>query len=190
MINNIILITLIIIIFFFISNDKKISDLITSKNIKYLLLLIIIYFVYQNYNIILLVILILLFIFLNIENNKYIDKYESFKNLITDYINKFDKSTKGNRPNKSNIKLDNVERKNIKEKFTNDNNIEDYDFNPFTIENKDNSKEDKDNSKEDKDNSKEDKHKDTNMTIEPFKEEVTKLKDLYDNIKLEIKRLG
>ena len=42
MINNIILITLIIIIFFFISNDKKLSDLINSKNIKYLLLVIII----------------------------------------------------------------------------------------------------------------------------------------------------
>lgn len=176
MINNIILITLIIIIFFFISNDKKISDLITSKNIKYLLLLIIIYFVYQNYNIILLLILILLFIFLNIENNKYIDKYESFKILIMDYINKFDKSTKVNKHNKSNTKVNNIDNKlnNIEEKFTNDIKLEDYDFNPVTLENIDILKE----------------NEDKNITIEPFKEEVTKLKDLYENIKLEIKKLG
>jgi hypothetical protein len=181
MINNIILITFIIILFFFVSNDKKISDLITTKNIKYLLLLIIIYFVYQNYNIILLVILILLFIFLNIENNKYIDKYESFKNLIIDYINKFDQTTKLNKMNKSNTKLNNIdtklnniEKKNIEEKFTNDIKLEDYDFNPVTLENIDILKDDKD----------------KNISIEPFKEEVTKLKDLYENIKLEIKKLG
>ena len=182
MINNIILITFIIILFFFVSNDKKISDLITTKNIKYLLLLIIIYFVYQNYNIILLVILILLFIFLNIENNKYIDKYESFKKLIIDYINKFDQSIKVNKMNKANTKLNNIdtnkvnniEKKNIEEKFTNDIKLEDYDFTPVTLENTDTLKEDKD----------------KNITIEPFKEEVTKLKDLYENIKLEIKKLG
>lgn len=152
MIQNIILISLIIIIFFFISNGEKINTLISKKYIKYLLVLLIIYFIYQKYNIVLLVILILIFVFLNIENNKYILKFESFKNLMVDYFN------------------------NYKETFSNDDKKDDdkkIDFEPYKIE----ETIEKTDIKKEKSN------------IEPFKEEVTKLKDLYENIKLEIKRL-
>jgi hypothetical protein len=147
MIQDIILISLIIIIFFFISNGEKINTLISKKYIKYLLVLLIIYFIYQKYNIVLLVILILIFVFLNIENNKYILKFESFKNLMIDYFN------------------------NYKETFANDD--KKIDFEPYKIE-----------EVIEKTDVKKEKAK-----IEPFKEEVTKLKDLYENIKLEIKRL-
>ena len=109
--------------------------------------MLIIYFIYQKYNIILLVVLILIFVFLNIENNKYILKFESFKNLMIDYLN------------------------NYKETFANDD--KKIDFVPYKIE-------------EDKEKTDVKKER---PSIEPFKEEVTKLKDLYENIKLEIKRL-
>lgn len=160
MIQNIILLSFIIIIFFFISNEEKINDFISTKNFKYLLLIVIVYYVYQNYNIILLIVLILIFIFLNMKDNKYLSKLENF--------------------NFSDLKLDNF--KNIineyynqhvpKEKFSN--NKDEYDIKPYTPLK---------NEKEEIILNKEEK------TIEPFKEEVSKLKDLYENIKNEINKL-
>ena len=154
MIQNIIFITLIIIVFFFVSNEEKLNNIISKKNIKFLLILLIIYFVYQNYNIILLIIAILIFIFLNIENNKYLNlnKIESFKTIALEYYKKW----------------------NIKEKFSN-NSL--YEVKPYTHENKNKS------NKEVIINNKK-------KTIEPFKEEVTKLKELYENIQNEIKKLS
>ena len=78
MFQNIILLVLVILLLFFISNDKKINDILTKSNIKYLFLLIIIYFIYQNYNLILLIIAILVVIYFNVDfterfnNNKYL----------------------------------------------------------------------------------------------------------------------
>lgn len=165
MIQNIILIILIILLLFFMSNEKKINDLISKKYIKYLFILLIIYFIYQNYNFTLLVIFLLIIIFLNINikekfnNNKYLKNYENFKNLILEYFN-----DEGN--------------KKSKEKFSN--NIDkpidtSYDFTPCVDEDKNKNID----STEEKNENK----------IEPFKTEVLKLKELYDNIKLEITKL-
>ena len=161
MIQNIIFITLIIIIFFFVSNEQKLNDIISKKNIQFLLILLIIYFVWQKYNIILLIILILIFIFLNIENNKYISKIDNVKELFFEYYKEFNKH---NKPKKSKIK----------EKFSN-NDEEYYDVKPIVDDNID----------KDKTINQDNKKK----TIEPFKEEVIKLKELYENIKTEIKKL-
>lgn len=159
MIQNIIFITFIIIIFFFVSNEQKLNDIISKKNIQFLLILLIIYFVWQKYNIILLIILILIFIFLNIENNKYLSKIDNVKELFFEYYKEFNKSKKSK----------------IKEKFSNNENKEYYDVKPIVDDNIDKHKTiDQDNKKK---------------TIEPFKEEVIKLKELYENIKTEIKKL-
>lgn len=146
MIQNIIFIILIIIIFFFISNERKINDYISKKYIKYLVILLILYFIYQNYNIVLLIILILIFIFLNIDNNKYLTQ-------VKEYIDNF-----------------NTTKNKLKERFSNVK----FDVKPY-VPVKEEEKEDIENKKK--------------ISIEPFKEEVTKLKDLYENIKLEINRL-
>ena len=164
MIQNIILIVLIILLLFFMSNEKKINDLISKKYIKYSFILLIIYFIYQNYNFALLVIFLLIIIFLNINikekfNNKYLKNYENFKNLIIEYFN-----DDGN--------------KKSKEKFSNNTTKPidtSYDFTPCVDEDKNiniDSVEEKNENK-----------------IEPFKTEVLKLKDLYENIKLEITKL-
>ena len=162
MFQNIILITLIIILFFFLSNETKINDLISKKYIKYLFILIIIYFVYQNYNISLLVIILLVIIFFNVDiknkfqNNKYLNNFESFKNLFVEYYNNFNED----KPIK-------------KERFTNNQN-EDYDIKHY---------------KENK-ITEENKEIEGKNKIEPFKTEVMNLKDIYENIKLEIKKLS
>jgi ABC-type multidrug transport system fused ATPase/permease subunit len=129
MFQNIILLVLVILLLFFISNEKKLNDLFSKNNIKYLFLLIIVYFIYQNYNLILLIIAILIVIYFNVDfserfnNNKY---FEMFKG--------------------------------IKEKFSN-----------FSLNEEDN--------EEKKEN------------IEPFREKVTNIKNLFDNIKMEIKKI-
>ena len=162
MIQNIIFITLIIIVFFFVSNEEKLNNIISKKNIKFLLILLIIYFVYQNYNIILLIIAILIFIFLNIENNKYLNfnKLESFKIKALEYYKEW----------------------NIKEKFSNKLL---YEVKPYIHENKN-----KSNKENITNNTNNINNTNKKKTIEPFKEEVTKLKDLYENIKNEIKKLS
>jgi hypothetical protein len=113
-----------------------------------------------------LVIFLLIIIFLNVNiqekfiNNKYLKDYESFKNFIIDY---------------SKEKFSN------KEKDANDANDatdESYDIKPY-IDNKE-----EHNKEPDKELDKEENNK-----IEPFKTEVLKLKDLYENIKLEITKL-
>jgi len=172
MIQNIILIILIILLLFFMSNEKKINDLISKKYIKYLFILLIIYFIYQNYNFSLLVIFLLIIIFLNINikekfNNKYLKNYENFKNLIIEYFS--DENNKKSKEKFSN----NIDKSN--DKSHDKLNDKSYDFTPFVTEDKNiniNSSEEKNENK-----------------IEPFKTEVLKLKDLYENIKLEITKL-
>jgi hypothetical protein len=154
------------------SNEKKINDLISKKYIKYLFVLLIIYFIYQNYNFVILVIFLLIIIFLNINvqekfvNNKYLNNYENFKNLITEYF-------------------DNYTNKKTKEKFSNNiDNKKSYDFIPFT-ENENESN----NERLIKSTNNDIKEEKSEKNIEPFKTEVLKLKELYENIKLEITKL-
>jgi hypothetical protein len=171
MIHNIILIVLIILILFFISDEKKINDLISKKYIKHLFILLIIYFIYQNYNFSILVIFLLIIIFLNINIQekfifkKYLKNYENFKKIIIEYFN--DMETKESKESF----LNNVDKINNINKL-NDNS---YDFTPFV--------------KEDININIDLKKENNENKIEPFKTEVLKLKDLYENIKLEITKL-
>jgi len=160
MIHNIILIILIILLFFFISNEKKINDLISKKYIKYLILLIIVYFIYQKYNFVLLVITILVIILMNIDIKDKILNNKYLKNYETF----------------KNLIIDYH-----KEMFSNK---DSFDFEPYVKEK--NSSED---SKHDKINENENENENNKKKIEPFKTEITKLKDLYENIKLEIKKI-
>ena len=119
-----------------------------------------------------LVIFLLIIIFLNINikekfNNKYLKNYENFKNLIIEYFND-ENNKKPKEKFSNNIDKTNIDKTNIDKS---------YDFTPFVNE---------------------DKNKDINIDslkeknenkIEPFKTEVLKLKDLYENIKLEITKL-
>ena len=89
------------------------------------------------------------------------EKEIPIKELFFEYYKEFNKH---NKPKKSKIK----------EKFSN-NDEEYYDVKPIVDDNIDKDKTiDQDNKKK---------------TIEPFKEEVIKLKELYENIKTEIKKL-
>ena len=161
--NNIFLIILIIILFFFISNEKKIDDFINRKYMSYLLLLLIIYFVYQNYNLAILVIGLLIFVFMNVDFKDKVN-YEKFMNyyeLFKEYFNS------------------------KKELFTNqtsDSNVQ-FDIKPYkdAISNI---------LGEHNDNSDEQKQEEKKQQTEPFKNDVAQLKEMYDNIKLELKKLG
>ena len=155
------------------SNEKKINELISKKYVKYLFILLIIYFIYQNYNFVILVIFLLIIIFINIDiqekfmNNKYLKNYENFKNLIIEYFNDVNDKRSKEKFSNNTDKIDKTDKT-----YKNDTS---YDFVPYVKEdiniNIDNSEEKYENK------------------IEPFKTEVLKLKDLYENIKLEITKL-
>ena len=122
-------------------------------------MLIIIYFVYQNYNFTVLAIALLILVFLNVDIK---DKISNNKYL-------------GNYESFKNLVMDyynNFKREafsNNKEETAQLNN---YDFIPQVVNyNSDESENEK------------------KIEVEPFKDEVVKLKDLYENIKMEIKKL-
>jgi hypothetical protein len=142
------------------SNEIKINDLISKKYIKYLILLIIVYFIYQKYNFVLLAITILVIICMNIDIKDKI--------LNNKYLTNYETF--------KNLIIDYH-----KEIFSNK---ESFDFEPYTKEQ---------NNSEHRQNSEINEIQNENETnkknIEPFKTEITKLKDLYENIKLEIKKI-
>jgi hypothetical protein len=170
MMKNIILITLIIMLIFFLSNEEKINDLISKKYIKYLFILLIVYFIYQNYNFTIIALVIIILIFLNVnikekfENNSYLTNFniDNFKKIALDYYKLFNSEVKKN-------------KKISKELFQNNN--DSFDFNPFVEEKININVGDKD-SEESKPN------------LEPFKDSISEIKELYNNIKDEINKLN
>jgi Ca2+/Na+ antiporter len=159
MIQNIILIILIIILFFFISNEDKINDIFTRKYVKFLFMLIIIYFVYQNYNFTVLAIALLILVFLNVDIK---DKIINNKYLV-------------NYESFKDIIIDyynNFKRETFSNNKEETAQLNNYDFIPQSIS----------------DNS-DDNENEKKIEVEPFKDEVVKLKDLYENIKMEITKL-
>ena len=172
MLRNIILIIAIILLIFFMSNDVKLNNLFEKKNIKYLFLLIIIYFIYQGYNLLILLIIIFFIVFLytdlkdRIFKSSYLNKYEFFKDvkiIINDY----------------------VKSKNINYEFFNNN--DDYDVKPFINKN---NKVDEENIINNNINDNINDNDENKIVNEPFKSEVIKIKDLYENIKLNIKKIA
>ena len=169
MMQNIILITLIIMLIFFLSNEEKINNLISKKYIKYLFILLIVYFIYQNYNFTIIALVIIILIFLNVdikekfENNSYLTNFniDNFKKIVLDYYKLFNSEVKKN-------------KKISKELFQNNN--DSYDFNPFIEENKNiHLVEDREEAK---------------PNLKPFKNTISEIKELYNNIKDEINKLN
>lgn len=162
MIQNIFLIVLVIILFFLISNEKKIDEFINKKYMKYLLLLLIIYFIYQNYNFGIFIGILVIFIFLNTDlKDNLKKKFENNKYL--------------------NLNLD-IYSDIAKEYFSNfdSNNINipksSYEVKPFK--------------QYENENPENISYSSSKKDIEPFKNEVLKLKEMYDMIKMEIKKIG
>ena len=171
MMKNIILITLIIMLIFFLSNEEKINDLISKKYTKYLFILLIVYFIYQNYNFTIIALVIIILIFLNVdikekfENNSYLANFniDNFKKIALDYYKLFNSEVKKN-------------KKVSKELFQNNN--DSYDFKPFIEEKKiDINVGDKD-------------REEAKPNLEPFKNSISEIKELYNNIKEQINKLN
>jgi Ca2+/Na+ antiporter len=177
MIQNIFSITLVIILFFLISNEKKIDQIIHKKYMKYLLLLLIIYFIYQNYNFGIFVLIIIVFILFNtdikkkLEKNKYLN-LEQYKDLAKEYFsNMNDNNSYEVKPYKD----DNNNKNNISSASSSNS----APASSSIIVNN--------NSTNNISNNQNNSNK---KVIEPFKDEVQQLKEMYDNIKLEISKLG
>jgi hypothetical protein len=197
MIQNIFYISIIILLFFFISSEEKINDITTKKNMKFLFLLVIIYFVYQNYNFGILFILFGIFIFFNIDfkkiknvlnskensdslletdteplyskffNSELFKNYQTFKNTIYDYFK-----------NKEHFTFEPYQEKNDKTKKENSSSnepsgkleslISSPSLSPIlslgNLENSENKG--------------------------PFKEDIKKIREMYENIKMEINKIG
>lgn len=173
MMQNIILISLLIFLIFFMSNEEKINELISKKYVKYLFILLIVYFIYQNYNFTLLALALLILIFLNInieekfKNNIYLFNYDKIKKLVIDFYNDLNSKTK-------------------KELFSNEEvkNTEKYDFEPFNYNNSSNELNESNGLNNNDENNKK------NIETEPFKNAISEIKDLYENIKLQINKLN
>jgi len=157
------------------SNEKKLNDFISKKYIKYLFLLVIIYFIYQKYNLLFFVSILFLIVLFNIDfKNKLkdtdmLDKYLIYKKYIIDFIKEFKETLIGDEKNI---------RKN-KESFSNMDN-ESYNVKPWEEKKTENESNEKIEPVIDKKESE----------ISPFNKEVNEIKELYENIKMEINRLG
>ena len=155
---------------FFLSNEEKINDLISKKYTKYLFILLIVYFIYQNYNFTIIALVIMILIFLNVdikekfENNSYLANFniDNFKKIVLDYYKLFNSEVKKN-------------KKVSKELFQNNN--DSYDFKPFIEEKIDINVGDKD-------------REEAKPNLEPFKNSISEIKELYDNIKEQINKLN
>jgi len=160
MIQNIFLIVLVIILFFLISNEKKIDQIINKKYIKYLLLLLIIYFIYQNYNFGIFIAILIIFIFFNTDIKK---KFENNKYLDLEQYSDIAKEYFSNFENDNSNSSKDIPKSS-------------YEVKPY----------------KEYENKKSDNIIDSSSKkeIEPFKNEVLKLKEMYDMIKMEIKKIG
>jgi hypothetical protein len=161
------------------SNEKKLNDFISKKYIKYLFLLVIIYFIYQKYNLLFLVSILFLIVLFNIDfkdklkDNDVLDKYLIYKKYIIDFLKEFKETLIGD---EKNIKKN-------KESFSNMDN-ESYNVKPWR------EKEGGIMSDSGIYNSNEISTDKKESETSPFNKEVNEIKELYENIKMEINRLG
>lgn len=218
MILNIIFISLIIIILFFMSNDEKINNISNKKSIKILFLLIIIYFVYQNYNLLILLIAFIIFIVLTIDfknikiDNNLLkifiynsDDSENSTIPISDNNSLSNKENPEDTPSRFDGKEYNINKfadldffKNyslLKNKiysyFKNYKTKEHFTFKPYVSEKNKSNTENLSSTINTELflNSNNDQNSDI-QNIEPFKEDVKKIKEMYENIRMEINRLN
>jgi archaellum component FlaC len=189
------------------SNDEKINDISTKKNIKILFLLIIIYFVYQNYNIFLLFILFIIFITFTIDlkkiikDNNFLKIFNIFNfNQEKNKVDNLDESNELNEDIKNDFFKNYKSFKNTIYDYFRKDNEEHFTFKPYSEnENKKDKQPDLvskisiDLNKKNGiigDEGKNYSSGSTENSINPFKEDVKKIKEMYENIKLEINRLN
>jgi predicted membrane protein len=198
MMQNIFFISIIILLFFFISSEEKINDITTKKYMKFLFLLIIIYFVYQNYNFAILLILFGIFIFFNLDLNKIKTKFS--KNQEEN----IDENLENNKPfftkffNSELFKNYQSFKSTIYDYFKN---REHFNFEPY--QEKKDVKEQKNNSSNEPSGKLESLISSPSLSpilslgtpaktenTAPFKEDIKKIRDMYENIKMEINKIG
>ena len=177
MYENIIYIIFIIILLFFISNEEKINSFFSRKYFKVLFLLLIIYFVYEKYNLLYLLILLLVIMILNMDlsrfrNNKYLKNIENF---ISDSHN----SPRGDQ--KSILSPFNIInfKKEIKSLEKTSELLDNGNLNRTGLPVSDGPTYEQALSKS----------VEPSQKIEPFKENVENIKELYNNIQNEINKL-
>jgi hypothetical protein len=175
MYQKIIVVLLIILLIFFISNDDKMNKYSQNKNFQYLFLIFMIFCLYNNVNVLFLIIIFLIFIYFNtnlkhkLKNNKIISNFYN-GSLFETFVENFD--------NGSDNVPDNA-----------------YEIEPYIQENNNDEKEEvlKNQKENDSDNNSVSSNNSTlndkKEIIEPFKLSVKEIKELYDNIKLEINKL-
>ena len=176
MYQKIIVVLLIILLIFFISNDDKMNKYSQNKNFQYLFLIFMIFCLYNNINLLFLIIIFLIFIYFNtnlkhkLKNNKIISNFYN-GSLFETFVENFDDGS---------------------DNKTNNN----YEIEPYIQENNNNDEKEEvlKNEKENKSiNNNSDSSNSTlndkKEIIEPFKLSVKEIKELYDNIKLEINKL-
>ena len=167
MYQKIIVVLLIIFLIFFISNDDKMNKYSQNKNFQYLFLIFMIFCLYNNVNVLFLIIIFLIFIYFNtnlkhkIKNNNIISNFYN-GSLFETFIENFDDGK------------------------TNNNN---YEIKPYIEENNNDEKEDISIKKESNESFSNTTLTDTKEIIEPFKLSIQEIRELYDNIKLEINKL-
>ena len=200
MIKNIFFISIIILLFFFISSEEKINDITTKKYMKFLFLLVIIYFVYQNYNFEILLILFIIFIFFNLDLSKIKNKFSKNQNQEQN----IDENLENNKPffkkffNSELFKNYKSFKSTIYDYFKN---REHFNFEPY--QEKKDVKEQKNNSSNGPSGKLESLISSPSLSpilslgtpekIEntaPFKEDIKKIRDMYENIKMEINKIG
>jgi hypothetical protein len=170
MYQKIIVVLLIIFLIFFISNDDKMNKYSQNKNFQYLFLIFMIFCLYNNVNVLFLIIIFLIFIYFNtnlkhkLKNNNIISNFYN-GSLFETFIENFDDDQSNNK---------------------------NYEIKPYIQENNNDEKNEKD-KKEDitikKEPNQSSTLNDTKEIIEPFKLSIQEIRELYDNIKLEINKL-
>jgi hypothetical protein len=177
MYENIIYIIFIIILLFFISNEEKINSFFSKKYFKILFLLLIIYFVYEKYNLLYLMILLLIIMILNIDwnrfkNNKYLKNIGFINSFVTPEFCKYAYKQFTNRFAENFISDSNNSPRTDQSPILSQFNVVDFVKEINTLKKKS-----------------ELFDGNTPQKIEPFKENVENIKELYDNIQNEINKL-
>ena len=170
MYQKIIVVLLIIFLIFFISNDDKMNKYSQNKNFQYLFLIFMIFCLYNNVNVLFLIIIFLIFIYFNtnlkhkLKNNNIISNFYN-GSLFETFIENFDDEQSNNK---------------------------NYEIKPYIQENNNDEKNEKEDisiKKESNESFSNTTLNDTKEIIEPFKLSIQEIRELYDNIKLEINKL-
>ena len=143
-----------------------------NKNFQYLFLIFMIFCLYNNVNVLFLIIIFLIFIYFNtnlkhkLKNNNIISNFYN-GSLFETFIENFDDDQSNNKNNS-------------------------YEIKPYIQENNNDEKNEKEDisiKKESNESFSNTTLNDTKEIIEPFKLSIEEIRELYDNIKLEINKL-